>query len=75
MSFRASHYFVSYISEASATAAGLGGTATREGDWGGIQVTQPHDIEVPRSLKEVSKQWNKPMHTRLKECEWQFKSL
>ncbi len=69
MSFRASHYFVSYISEATATAAGLGGTGDRRGDWSGIQVAHPHDVEIPRSLKEVAKAWSRPWHLFLKDCE------
>lgn len=66
MSFRASHYFVSYVSEATATAAGMGSTPERH--WK-LQVTTPHDIEVPRSLTEVVKAWNIPMHNWLKTCE------
>eukprot|EP00094_Tigriopus_californicus_P007808 TCALIF_07520-PA protein Name:"Similar to PTGR1 Prostaglandin reductase 1 (Homo sapiens)" AED:0.13 eAED:0.13 QI:0/0.75/0.55/1/0.87/0.88/9/0/834 len=63
MSFRASHYFVSYISEATAVAAGFG--LGEAGDWN-LQVVHPHNIEVPRSLTEVVKSWNIPMHVWLK---------
>ncbi len=69
MSFRSSHYFVSYVSEATSAAAGLGATKEREGDWSGVEVAQPIDIEMPRSLKEVARAWNKPMHVWLKDCE------
>ena len=53
MSFRASHYFVSFMSEASAVAAGFGAqTVAGRTQWH-FAVTQPHNIEVPRSLVEV----------------------
>ncbi len=70
MSFRASHYFVSYVSEATATAAGIGG-ARKDADGGRwpLQVVRPHEIEIPRSLTEVVKAWNIPMHQWLKNCE------
>ncbi len=69
MSFRASHYFVSYVSEATATAAGLGANSRhKEGDWSKLQVAQPVDVEMPRSLRDVAKSWNKPMHLWLKDC-------
>ena len=32
-----------------------------------VQVTQPHNIEVPRSLVEVVVSWNIPMHAWLKK--------
>ena len=86
MSFRASHYFVSYVGEASAVAAGFG-ASSKEGapitksssptggvigggvvHWNGVQITQPHDIEVPRSLLDVVVSWNIPMHKWLKTC-------
>lgn len=70
MSFRASHYFVSYLSEASAVTAGFGfkppdATAARS-RWE-LTVTEPHNIEVPRSLVEVVVSWNIPMHKWLKQ--------
>lgn len=84
MSFRASHYFVSYVGEASAVAAGFG-ASSKEGapitkssstggviggggvvHWNGVQITQPHNIEVPRSLLDVVVSWNIPMHKWLK---------
>ena len=71
MSFRASHYFVSYVGEATAVAAGFG--STKEGisvHWNGMQITQPHNIEVPRSLLDVVVSWNIPMHRWLKTCEF-----
>jgi hypothetical protein len=67
MSFRASHYFVSFMSEASAIAAGFGATKTGLSTQWQVQVTQPHNIEVPRSLVEVVVSWNIPMHAWLKK--------
>ena len=32
-----------------------------------MQVTQPHNIEVPRSLVEIVVSWNVPMHAWLKK--------
>ena len=69
MSFRASHYFVSYISEATAIAAGFGSCSD---NWNNIHVTQPHNIEVPRSLVDVVVSWNMPMHRWLKTCKNYF---
>ena len=65
MSFRAGHYFISFISMATAVAAGFGSTNT--GRWE-VFITEPHNIEVPRSLAEVVVSWNIPMHKWLKKC-------
>ncbi|XP_071527219.1 protein-serine O-palmitoleoyltransferase porcupine isoform X2 [Panulirus ornatus] len=56
LSFRSSHYFVSYLSEASALLAGLNVG----------RVARPEFIEIPRSLVEVVINWNIPMHHWLK---------
>ncbi|XP_064119001.1 protein-serine O-palmitoleoyltransferase porcupine-like [Macrobrachium nipponense] len=56
LSFRSSHYFVSYFSEALALLAGLEVGA----------VAKPAFIEIPRSLVEVVIYWNMPMHHWLK---------
>ena len=58
MSERASHYFIYFISEASAVACGFVD----------VSVAEPLKIEVPRSLKEVVISWNKPMHQWFKKC-------
>ena len=72
MSFRASHYFVSFISEASAVACGFGCQRSLAPHLGvtkwDVPVAEPHNIEVPRSLVEVVISWNKPMHQWLKQC-------
>jgi len=67
MSFRASHYFVSFMSEASAITAGLGASLVGGVTLWQVQVTQPHNIEIPRSLVEVVVSWNLPMHSWLKK--------
>jgi len=70
MSFRASHYFVSFMSEASAVASGFGYTppdvTSARSRWD-VPVTEPHNIEVPRSLVDVVVSWNIPMHKWLKK--------
>eukprot|EP00092_Neocalanus_flemingeri_P023063 GFUD01024999.1.p1 GENE.GFUD01024999.1~~GFUD01024999.1.p1 ORF type:complete len:544 (-),score=151.74 GFUD01024999.1:259-1890(-) len=67
MSFRASHYFVSFMSEASAITAGFGAHVVGGQLLWHFTVTQPHNIEVPRSLVEVVVSWNLPMHRWLKQ--------
>merc|ERR1712083_1247527 len=62
MSFRASHYFVSFMSEAALIAAGFGCTVAGSQVLWHYTVTQPHNIEVPRSLVEVVVSWNLPMY-------------
>ncbi|KAJ8301964.1 hypothetical protein KUTeg_020951 [Tegillarca granosa] len=73
-SFRFSHYFVSYISEASATLAGFGltyhGTDVR---WD-LSTSKPYHIEIPRSIVEVVTNWNLPMHFWLKTCKYKIDS-
>jgi len=67
MSFRASHYFVSFMSEASVIAAGFGAHTMGTHILWHYTVTQPHNVEVPRSLVEVVVSWNLPMHRWLKQ--------
>ncbi|XP_014256500.1 protein-serine O-palmitoleoyltransferase porcupine [Cimex lectularius] len=57
MSFRVSHYFVSYVSETSALFSGY---VKR------IDVSKPMSIEIPHSLVEVVVYWNLPLHRWLK---------
>lgn len=68
MSFRASHYFVSFMSGASAVAAGFGSSSVGQARWD-VPVAEPQNIELPRSLVEVVVSWNIPMHKWLKKCE------
>eukprot|EP00058_Branchiostoma_floridae_P011771 XP_002597259.1 hypothetical protein BRAFLDRAFT_203459 [Branchiostoma floridae] len=79
LSFRFSHYFISYLSEMTCVASGVGVTekgTTREGEgtdqeeeedvkWD-LRVARPYHIELPRSLVEVVTNWNRPMHHWLK---------
>lgn len=72
LSFRCSHYFVSFLSQASMTAAGFISTSDTSGNTYtklvGYEVTKPHKIELPRSLLQVVIGWNVPMHNWLKQC-------
>lgn len=65
MAFRSSHYFVSYLSEMTALAAGVDKSASH--GWV-VPVTNPWHVELPRSLVDVVIHWNIPMHTWLKTC-------
>lgn len=75
LSFRCSHYFVSFLSQATMTAAGFATVTTPPDISGhtytnlvGYEVTKPHKIELPRSLLQVVVGWNVPMHNWLKQC-------
>nr|CAD7197022.1 unnamed protein product [Timema douglasi] len=57
--FRSSHYFISFLSEASAMISGFGNET--DSIWSFV-VTRPLSIEAPRSLVEVVIYWNRPMH-------------
>lgn len=58
LSFRASHYFISYASGSMALLGGFSSSAAT--------VVKPWSIEAPRSLVQVVVHWNIPMHTWLK---------
>ncbi|KAK0161984.1 hypothetical protein PV327_008374 [Microctonus hyperodae] len=58
LSFRSSHYFISYMSS---TILLLGGFSSSVST-----IVRPIDIELPRSLVQVVVSWNIPMHTWLK---------
>ncbi|KAG1689898.1 Protein-serine O-palmitoleoyltransferase porcupine [Nymphon striatum] len=58
LSFRSSHYFISYLSQATALTVGLNSRETA--------VSKPLYIEIPRSLVEVVVNWHIPMHRWLK---------
>ncbi|CAB3369501.1 Hypothetical predicted protein [Cloeon dipterum] len=64
VSFRSSHYFVSFVSEASALMSGYG--LQEDLTWS-VPVSRPHHIEIPRSLVQVVVYWSMPMHTFLKQ--------
>lgn len=62
-SFRASHYFVSIMSQAFMISGCYGDQS--DGGWS-VRVTDPAQIELPRSLVQVVVFWNLPMHQWLK---------
>ena len=57
---------------ATAVAAGFGSVANTA-RWE-VEIAQPHNIEVPRSLVEVVVSWNIPMHKWLKKCKYYIHS-
>lgn len=68
LSFRCSHYFISFLSQATMAAAGVSsfqGPNEKSRIYGNL-VTKPCAIELPRSLTEVVRNWNIPMHRWLK---------
>lgn len=72
MSFRFSHYFVSFLSQALVVMAGYSDSMeNRRCDstpWGFL-ITNPRHIEWPRSLVNVVVVWNMSMHYWLRTCE------
>ncbi|XP_037093203.1 protein-serine O-palmitoleoyltransferase porcupine-like [Pollicipes pollicipes] len=64
LSFRSSHYFVSFVSQAAANVSGI--TSAVWSPSGELLVSRPTAIEAPRSLVEVVVNWNLPMHYWLK---------
>uniref|UniRef100_A0AAR5PWV8 Protein-serine O-palmitoleoyltransferase porcupine n=1 Tax=Dendroctonus ponderosae TaxID=77166 RepID=A0AAR5PWV8_DENPD len=68
LSFRSSHYFVCYLSEAFMIAGGYKDFAYHfeEAYWK-LSITNVWAIELPMSLAVVATNWNKPMHEYLKK--------
>ncbi|XP_068718804.1 protein-serine O-palmitoleoyltransferase porcupine-like [Montipora capricornis] len=69
MSFRFSHYFVSFLSECTSLLSGIGTEVNQEGKQVTIwrsDVARPQHVELPRSLVEVVVHWNIPMHVFLR---------
>uniref|UniRef100_A0A0A1XQ38 Protein-serine O-palmitoleoyltransferase porcupine n=1 Tax=Zeugodacus cucurbitae TaxID=28588 RepID=A0A0A1XQ38_ZEUCU len=65
---RCSHYFVSFLSQASLITGGLLiHKDDKPNKWLGHMVTLPLHIEFPRSLSSAVRVWNVPMHKFLKE--------
>jgi len=60
LSFRTSHYFVSYIASALLVLGGFPLSLST--------IVKPLYIEFPRSLVQVVVYWNIPMHYWLKTC-------
>ncbi|CAH1103396.1 unnamed protein product [Psylliodes chrysocephalus] len=68
LSFRTSHYFVSFLSEASMLAAGLKNIKIwNEPNKWQYKIVDPLKIELPTALATVVTHWNKPMHDFLKK--------
>uniref|UniRef100_A0A336M287 Protein-serine O-palmitoleoyltransferase porcupine n=1 Tax=Culicoides sonorensis TaxID=179676 RepID=A0A336M287_CULSO len=67
--FRNSHYFISFLSQATMVTAGFGSSdnLSRYTRAVGYEVTIPHKIEMPRSLLQVVVRWNIPMHNWFKQ--------
>lgn len=68
LTVRCSHYFVSFLSQASIAAGGISlSKESKANAWLGHMITKPLQIEFPRSLNTVVRSWNIPMHIFLKE--------
>lgn len=69
LSFRFSHYFVSFISECTCMVCGIGTETSVDGQkttlWR-YDVARPFHVEIPRSLVEVVIHWNVAIHVFLK---------
>ncbi|XP_061702414.1 protein-serine O-palmitoleoyltransferase porcupine-like isoform X3 [Syngnathoides biaculeatus] len=61
LSFHLSNYFVAYLSETTATLAGMGFTEEKENLKWNLTVSNPLSVELPRSMVEVVTSWNLPM--------------
>ncbi|XP_070573329.1 protein-serine O-palmitoleoyltransferase porcupine-like [Ptychodera flava] len=66
LSFRFSHYFISFMSEATTAISGIGFTEFENHYQWDLRVAKPWHVEFPRSLVEVVTYWNIPMHNFLK---------
>lgn len=66
LTFRTSHYFVSYLSEMGMIAAGFKNERCSPNSWR-FRVVNPIKVEVPSSLVSVVTNWNIPMHLFLKK--------
>lgn len=67
VSFRTSHYFISFLSEASMLAAGYKNFRYWYSNKWQYVVTTPSEIEFPTALATVFINWNKPMHDFLRK--------
>lgn len=74
-SFRMSHYFVSFLSQATMVASGTVPSVDqatkslpiKQSQYFGYTIVRPWSIELPRSLVHVVVAWNVPMHNFLKQ--------
>ncbi|CAG9855426.1 unnamed protein product [Phyllotreta striolata] len=68
LSFRTSHYFVSFLSEVTMLSAGYKNSKIwNEPDKWRYEIVNPLKIEYPTALATVVTHWNKPMHDFLKK--------
>lgn len=74
-SFRSSHYFICYLSEAAMIVGGFDSDLQKKqkelksiGAYSATTTTHPLSIEFPRSLVKVVICWNIPTHIWLKNC-------
>jgi porcupine-like protein len=67
-SFRFSHYFVSFLSQSSTIASGMGYTLNQDTSvsWSSFHVVHPLSVEIPRSMPMIVTNWSLPMHIFLK---------
>uniref|UniRef100_A0A1A9UHR3 Protein-serine O-palmitoleoyltransferase porcupine n=1 Tax=Glossina austeni TaxID=7395 RepID=A0A1A9UHR3_GLOAU len=71
LAVRCSHYFISFLSQATVV---VGGVPSQKPDYVlGYKITQPLNIEFPRSLHSLVRCWNIPMHQWLKK--YMFRKL
>ena len=69
MSYRFSHYFITFLSQTLMLLAGFNDQMITSRFWG-YQLVRPWLIEVPRSLVQVVVQWNIATHNWLKTCKF-----
>lgn len=69
LAFRTSHYFISFLSQATMITAGFSSQSPQSmsAKVFGYEVSKPHKVELPRSLVQVVINWNIPMHNWLKQ--------
>ncbi|XP_069603995.1 protein-serine O-palmitoleoyltransferase porcupine isoform X3 [Ranitomeya imitator] len=60
-SFHFSNYFVGFLSEVTAVLSGAGFTEEKDHVQWDLSVSQPLNVEIPRSMVDVVTSWNLPM--------------
>nr|XP_061802440.1 protein-serine O-palmitoleoyltransferase porcupine-like isoform X2 [Nerophis lumbriciformis] len=61
LSFHSSNYFVAYLSETTTTLAGAGYSQEKDKLRWDLTVSEPLDVEFPRSVAQAVASWNLPM--------------
>lgn len=67
MSFRMSHYFISFVGSTAMVAAGFRNDIKSSHVFWNYTITRPYETEFPRSLACVVANWNLPAHNFLKK--------